>query len=110
MVTRLTTLISFLTLLSAASVGLSQGLQCTHPATVAGRFATSAPNCIVIVRPGHSQSSMALHLATKYHFTPYVLSVVHGFIARNVTVEMVAKLRCEEGIESIEYDQTTSSN
>jgi hypothetical protein len=46
---------------------------------------------------------MVLHLATTYPFVPYVYHRIPGFSAQKVTEELVAKLRCEAGVESITW-------
>jgi hypothetical protein len=101
-----------LSVLSAvAPVGVTEEQpQCRHPAPVHGHFDAAAPNCTVIVRKDLSQAAMARRLATKYNFTPWVFHIIHGFAAQHVTVEMVSNLRCEKGVESIEYDLPTSAN
>lgn len=93
---------------SAASPCFSQEQGCRHPAVVLGHFDARAPNCVVLVRKGKNQTAVAQRLAKKYQFNPYVLKLVHGFIVNNASVDLVARLRCEQDVESIEYDQPTS--
>jgi len=62
----------------------------------------------VKVRGDRDQYAVAARLARKYHFKPYVLRVLHGFVIRNVNEDIVEQLRCDHDVESVEYDQPTS--
>ena len=91
-------------ILAGIPAAYSQQPTCAKPAKLLGHFSAEAPNAIVIVRKGRNLNDMVLHLATKYHFGPSVFRDLHGFAALKVTEELVSKLRCEAGVEYIEWD------
>ena len=87
-------------ILAGITAAYSQQPTCVKPAELFGRFSAEAPNAIVMIRKGRNLNDMVLHLATKYHFVPYVYHRISGFAAQKVTEALVAKLRCEAGVES----------
>ena len=94
-------------ILAGIPAAYSQQSTCAKPAKLLGHFSAEAPNAIVMVRKGRNLDDMVLHLATKYHFGPYALGTLHAFAALKVTEEIVAKLRCEAGVDYIEWDIPT---
>jgi hypothetical protein len=97
-----------LAILAGIPAAYCQQPTCAKPAELFGHFSAEAPNAIVMVRRGRNLNDMVLHLATKYHFVPYVYHRIAGFSAQKVTEELVAKLRCEAGVESITWDGLTA--
>jgi hypothetical protein len=93
-----------LAILAGIPAAYSQQPTCAKPAELLGHFSAEAPNAIVMVRKGRNLNDMVRHLATKHHFVPYAFKSLHGFAAQKATEELVSKLRCEAGIDYIEWD------
>jgi hypothetical protein len=94
-------------LVAVIPVAHSDEPACRKPAELYGHFSAEVPNAIVMVKKGRNLNDMVLHLATKYHFVPYVYNKLQSFAAQKVTEELVAKLRCEAGVDSITWDGLT---
>jgi hypothetical protein len=83
--------------------------QCVSPAPLLGQFNPAAPGYIVLFHDQVNAVAETQRLAATYAFTPkYVYeSALKGFAAE-LAPSVVAALRCEPSVASMEYNQVVT--
>ena len=82
---------------------------CEHPAPIMGKWDAAAPGYVVAVRNDTDLETVLTRLARKCNFKLLRLRVIHGFMVSSLSDEVLEQLRCEEVVEWIEHDQSTST-
>jgi hypothetical protein len=100
-----------LTAVGCREVSAPNSDRCAQPAPLLGRYDPAAPGFIVQYRDGIDAVSETSRLASRYDFTPtYVYTAaLHGFAAP-LTPDVVASLRCESSVASVEHDGVVHAN
>ncbi len=83
---------------------------CANPAPLLGHYDPRVPEYIVLFRAGADATSTARELAQKYGFQldSVYEATLSGFSAE-LTPEVVADLRCELVVESVEHDSVVKA-
>jgi hypothetical protein len=94
-----------ITIAGCREVSAPNSDRCAQPAPLLGRYDPAAPGFIVQYRDGVDAVGETSRLASKYGFTSsYVYTAaLHGFAAL-LTADVVATLRCEGSVASVEHD------
>ena len=79
---------------------------CERPAPLLGRFDARSPGYIVDLGDGVDAALETARLAAKYGFEPrHVYTYVLGGFSAELTPTVVAAIRCEATVNSVEFNQ-----